>query len=266
MRISQISGLICLTLVLLLGFKLLENEFHYATAQDANQTGVTPNKTTNAGNQNKTADSSNANKTDYISLIAPVSAAAITGVGTYLATVKQKNKESQLQVDKAKSDKELEVQKAKSDKDLEWHKKITELMVQYDTDLRNKRIEAYKGLWMELKPIEFFSLRRNLTTEGVEEVATKLKNWYYDVGGLFMTNDSNSKYLDFNTSVFQITKDVISADRPKPLPDAAQDQIRSKAESIRESLINDVGTRAKLILESSTDSAPRPTALSIIAK
>ena len=202
--------------------------------------------------------------------------AAISGGGITYVTAVQKNKnDKNLAILKAEDDKELEVQKANLLKDseiqktiltkeikLQKHKqtlmeemrrKILELRGVYDLDVRKNRITAYQSLWKILSDVGFFSAQDKLNSDGAIKSIEKLIDWYYQVGGLYMTEESYNKFRLLLDNLQLMIDNILHKDCDKDLPQDVQDKLKKFGEDLRQSLVEDVGTRERAMIEGIDD-------------
>lgn|GEM_PF-1984534 len=106
-------------------------------------------------------------------LITGLVAAAVTFVGTYVATY------------------------------VKWRK---DLVVEYDKDLRNKRIDAYRELWKQLQPLARYARPARLTPARLVMLSINLRRWYFETGGLFLSTESRDRYFDLQKGIKVVFK------------------------------------------------------------
>ena len=73
----------------------------------------------------------------------------------------------------------------------------------YDIELRKQRIEAYRALWKLLQPLAFYSPPGPLTYAGVEDLSKKLRGWYFETGGLFLSERTREPYFDLQRGSYR---------------------------------------------------------------
>jgi len=139
-----------------------------------------------------------------------------------------------------------------------------ELEAEYDKDLRKLRIEVFKPLWRLLQPLAFYGPPGPVTYRKAEELSRDLRQWYYEVGGLFLSSrqpgagrfssiarprtaegGSRGPYFALQEALQEVVSRVRQADIPlnDPLPDADLTVLKANASALRTSLTLDVGTR-----------------------
>src|SRR5215467_10754364 len=62
-----------------------------------------------------------------------------------------------------------------------------DLAAKYDADLRRERIAVYKDLWKKLEPLAKYAPEKTLTCSDVHELAVVLRAWYFEEGGLYLS-------------------------------------------------------------------------------
>lgn len=118
-----------------------------------------------------------------------------------------------------------------------------ELEFKYDTDLREKRIPQYLELWKLLQDWAKYARPKQLTVDDLNKLAGSLRQWYFEKGGLFLSDSSRDAYFDLQEAI----KDVLVA-RTKTSTDSKIDEptfetVRAKGSTLRTALTRDVGTR-----------------------
>ena len=117
-----------------------------------------------------------------------------------------------------------------------------DLLVEYDKKLRTERLDAYKLLWKELKPLARYSAENPLTYEIVRETAEKLRDWYFDDGGIYLSRQSRKPYFDLKNLMQKIIDDE-NLKNQKEIPQIDSDKIIKAGTILRKSLSDDIGTR-----------------------
>jgi hypothetical protein len=70
-----------------------------------------------------------------------------------------------------------------------------ELEIEYDKDLRARRITHYLELWKLLAPLARYPEPNRLAAQDVERLSNELKTWYFDRGGLFLSGPTRDHYF-----------------------------------------------------------------------
>lgn len=67
-----------------------------------------------------------------------------------------------------------------------------DLTVEYDKDLRKKRLELYKDLWPKTKPLAEFSAEAPVTFDVIKAVSGDMRDWYFAEGGIYLPEEPRS--------------------------------------------------------------------------
>ncbi len=117
-----------------------------------------------------------------------------------------------------------------------------ELEAEYDKDLRNKRIEVYKELWSQLQLLARYDRPKPLNRKTLEKLTVAMREWYFETGGLFLSEESRKAYFDLKQGIKDILENSkYRADEALDLPDV--EALVDKASLLRARLTKDVGTR-----------------------
>ena len=71
-----------------------------------------------------------------------------------------------------------------------------ELQIGYYADLLKQRMEYYLVLWREMRPLPKYPRLEPLSYEKLEQLAGKLRDWYFDGGGMFVSSKARERYFD----------------------------------------------------------------------
>ncbi len=75
--------------------------------------------------------------------------------------------------------------------------KVTQdLQIEYDKDLRNRRINHYNELWKILFPLGKYPEPRRLSHEQLESLGQAIEQWYFTGGGLFLSERTREHFSD----------------------------------------------------------------------
>jgi hypothetical protein len=129
------------------------------------------------------------------------------------------------------------------------YKSRKDLEVQYDIKLREERIAAYKELWKELDRLAYYAAERPLTYGVAKELATALRTWYFDIGGLLMSAGTREPYFDVQRALKAVTDSGGEFDTT--LPDDTAAALKQLGSRLRTSTTDDVATRVDSLLTQS---------------
>lgn len=127
-----------------------------------------------------------------------------------------------------------------------------DLTAEYDKKLRSERLDAYKALFKSLKPLARYTPEVPLTYKIVKDTSERLRDWYFDIGGIYLSSESRRPYFDLKNSMQKIIDNVdLQKDENAPLPtkELAEDvankvlEILARGKLLRDCLTNDIGTR-----------------------
>ena len=113
-----------------------------------------------------------------------------------------------------------------------------DLAVEYDKKLRAERLDAYKKLFTLLKPLARYSPAEQITDQIIKRTSENMRDWYFDIGGIYLSQKSREHYFALKESMQKVI------DKPTLL-DTELKNILKHGKVLRESLSNDVGTRAE---------------------
>lgn len=122
-----------------------------------------------------------------------------------------------------------------------------DLTAEYDRKLRSERLDAYRDLFKRLKPLARYSPESPLTYQIIRNTSEELRDWYFDVGGIYLSKESRTPYFDLKKLMQEIIDNENLQETPKAaLPkELAKDleALLEKGKLLREYLTNDIGTR-----------------------
>jgi hypothetical protein len=116
-----------------------------------------------------------------------------------------------------------------------------ELEYKYDTDLRDKRIPQYLALWKLLEDLAKYARPRQLTFADLQQLSASLRQWYFEQGGLFLSDKSRDAYFALQEEI----KEVLAGGVPpqSEVDETTYEALRQKGSTLRTALTQDVGTR-----------------------
>jgi len=118
------------------------------------------------------------------------------------------------------------------------------LEVEYDIQLRNHRIEAYQALWKILEPLAYYVPPSAVTHVVATDLSKALRTWYFEVGGLFLSEASRDAYFDLQKGLGGVIKEPPAAG-DLPIGTPRFERLRALASRLRTASTQDVATRVK---------------------
>jgi hypothetical protein len=178
--------------------------------------------------------------------------AAAAGIGGALLTTRQSREierqrlQQQLSLAKLSAEQALQSEQQRHAQELEQERQrlTQELRAEYDKDLRQHRLTAYEQLWQATGAFPLYAQNAPVTRDAARQFAVTLRTWYFDTGGIYLSEASRDAYF----VVQQAVKQVLEAS-PTPVPlDAelspeAYEAVRAPCSALRSMLVADVGTR-----------------------
>jgi hypothetical protein len=122
-----------------------------------------------------------------------------------------------------------------------------DLTAEYDKELRKDRLGVYKDLWKLLKPLARYSPEKPLTYRVVKDTSERMREWYFETGGIYLSRESRGPYFQLKAAMQAIIDDPALADRPdEPLGDLRIQTVLDGGKRLRAGLADDIGTRRGL--------------------
>jgi hypothetical protein len=119
-----------------------------------------------------------------------------------------------------------------------------DLAVEYDKDLRQKRLELYRELWPKTKPLAEFSAEAPITFEVIKAVSGEMRDWYFAEGGIYLSKRSRRPYFNLKSLMQEILDDnSLQQDHAKPIHGTQLKKILVAARELRTSLSDDIRAR-----------------------
>ena len=117
-----------------------------------------------------------------------------------------------------------------------------DLEAEYDKDLRNRRLDAYKDLWKHLQLLARYDRPKPLTCQTLEELSVAMRTWYFETGGLYLSEETRKSYFVLKKAI----RDLIASGKypaEKTLDGEDGKAMVEQASVLRARLTQDVGTR-----------------------
>lgn len=116
------------------------------------------------------------------------------------------------------------------------------LEYKYDTDLRDKRIPQYLALWKLLEDLAKYARPKQLTFDDLYKLTASLRQWYFERGGLFLSEKSRDKYFALQDAIEKVL-DIKGQPGAAMVDDGTYECLRKSGSDLRTALTRDVGTR-----------------------
>jgi hypothetical protein len=127
---------------------------------------------------------------------------------------------------------------------------LRNLEAEYDKSLQKSRIDTYSELWTILwvwNKTFFYAFDLN-TGEEIDKFNKSLLDWYYDKGGMILSERSNTAFLEATAKLKGIAF-LYSSDKAHTFKDnlAEWKSISNLLDKIRIEMIKDIGTRKSIV-------------------
>jgi uncharacterized caspase-like protein len=183
-------------------------------------------------------------------LTALIAAAAGFG-GAYLTTrqsreIERQRLQQELSLAKHSADQALQFEQQKHAQELELERQrlTQELRAEYDKDLRQHRLAAYEKLWQTTGTFPLYAQSEPVTREMTQQFAVELRKWYFDKGGIFLTDAGRDAYFAVQAAVKNVLERHPMDGPPDiELPPDDYESVRAACSALRSKLVSDVGTR-----------------------
>ena len=116
------------------------------------------------------------------------------------------------------------------------------LEYKYDTDLRDKRIPQYLALWKLLEDLAKYARPKQLTFDDLYKLTASLRQWYFEQGGLFLSEKSRDRYFALQDAIEKVL-DIKGQPGAAMVDDGTYECLRKSCSDLRTALTRDVGTR-----------------------
>ena len=116
-----------------------------------------------------------------------------------------------------------------------------DLQAKYDETLHNTRISTYQKLWERLQVLAKYARPKPVTPNHLRQLAVDLREWYFKIGGLFLTDQSRDSYFAVQDAIVDELKKGRAGD--EELDSHSFEAIRKKGSKLRTSLSDDLRSR-----------------------
>ncbi len=118
-----------------------------------------------------------------------------------------------------------------------------DLAAEYDKQLQESRLAAYKELWAMLEPLARFGRKGPVTPAVLQEISDKTRAWYFHTGGIYLTQRSREPYFAWKKLMQPLLESGAVKQPNTPVPDPKLDSIIEAASTLRTALSDDIGTK-----------------------
>lgn len=134
----------------------------------------------------------------------------------------------------------------------------SKLTLDYDADLRQKRIEVYTDLWCRMEPLAKYVPPTRFRAAEVKELAESLQAWFFGTGGLFLSTATRGDYFALQEVLRRISDGWGWEDSERErLDPSIREYLRIHGSRLRTSLTRDVGTRTRPKVPGRSESIPQ---------
>ncbi|HEY8563320.1 MAG TPA: hypothetical protein VIL74_23280 [Pyrinomonadaceae bacterium] len=125
-----------------------------------------------------------------------------------------------------------------------------DLTVEYDKEIRKKRLELYEKLWKHLKPLARFSPEEKPTYALIKQTSETMRDWYFDeVGGIYLSKESREPYFNLKECLQEIIDDQVLKNSRAELSARQHAKVLNFGKQLRDSLSDDIDTRRESFLK-----------------
>lgn len=117
-----------------------------------------------------------------------------------------------------------------------------------DENLLQKRDESYKELWNLTGLIPMWPRSINMTYEKLRDLSQGLKNWYFNQGGLYLSEESRSAYGALQKELTRVVGGKTNPELTKRLTDKDYSAVQTKGRDLRKQLTKDLFSRSRAFL------------------
>jgi Zn-dependent oligopeptidase len=118
---------------------------------------------------------------------------------------------------------------------------VRDLQAKYDETLHNSRITTYQNLWGRLQVLAKYARSEPVTPSRLRKLSVDLREWYFDVGGLFLSDNSRDQYFALQDAIVAELKRNFADD--KEVDDDSFETLRLAGSGLRDHLSSDLGSR-----------------------
>ncbi len=104
-----------------------------------------------------------------------------------------------------------------------------------ELELRRQRLDAFKKLWALSQPLAKYGRSEPVTPAVITQLSQDLRRWYFEEGGMFLSDASRDSYFAFQESLKQAIE-LKQGSEQISLDDATFETLRKKGSELRSTL------------------------------
>jgi hypothetical protein len=117
---------------------------------------------------------------------------------------------------------------------------LDDLAHDYDLALRANRVEVYPALWALTEALPRYGRPGDVSISDLQQLIGKLRDWYFETGGLFLTAGSRDAYFELQEELASTTRD---RDAHEAIGDEDRERLRVCGSTLRTALAADIHSR-----------------------
>lgn len=103
-----------------------------------------------------------------------------------------------------------------------------------EVELRRQRLDAFRKLWALSQPLAKYGRSEPVTPAVIVRLSQDLRRWYFEEGGMFLSDASRDSYFEFQESLKKVIESKGSDETS--LDDATFESLRKKGSQLRTTL------------------------------
>jgi hypothetical protein len=105
-----------------------------------------------------------------------------------------------------------------------------------ELELRRQRLDAFKKLWTISQPLAKWGSAEPVTPAVVARLSRDLCKWYFEEGGMFLTDSSRDAYFRFQESLQSTIESNAKSPQSSVLDATVFESLRQKGSDVRTTL------------------------------
>lgn len=119
--------------------------------------------------------------------------------------------------------------------------------IELDEETRKARVEDYKKLWALTGKLPRYPPAKNLTYQDLEALSENFRDWYFQVGGIYLSEKSRDVYFSVQEALLEYSQKTGTLnplnDKGKYDKNSDYEFMRKKMSALRTQLAKDIGSR-----------------------